>query len=164
MKDSKAVVEAWFKAVESKNVERLAELLADDVSFETEALSPIRGKSVLVELLSGLMDAYAEIHIRTRKMLASGRDVAALVDVRVEFGGDIRMMGETLPTRGRQMNVVGALFVEVSEEGKIARAIRVRDNLSIMRQLEIAPERMDSLERKVEERLQGRAEKPRSAA
>jgi steroid delta-isomerase-like uncharacterized protein len=154
MKDAKGLVDEWLDAIESRNAERITELLADDVSMETEALrEPIKGKQLLHMLLAGAMDAYESIRIDRRKVIAAGRDVAMLVDVRVRFGSDVEMLGEKLPTAGKSLDIVAAVFIEVNDAGKIARLVRVRDNLAVVDQLGLTLERVKELTGKLETQM-----------
>jgi predicted ester cyclase len=161
MVDSRAVIEAWLQAAEAGDVSRIVDMLAEDVSMETELLStPIRGKSALRDLMQGPMSAFGEIRIEPRKLVVSGNDVAAFLRIRVKFGNDLKMFGETLVTAGKEIDIVGAIFAEVNEAGEISRVMRVRDTLSLVRQLGLAPERLESLMRKLEHQV----EEKRSAA
>ena len=136
-------------------------MLAEDVSIETELLStPIRGKGALRDLMQGPMAAFGEIRIEPKKLIVSGNDVAAFVRIHVKFGNDLKMFGETLAKAGKEIDIVGAIFAEVNEAGEISRVMRVRDTLSLVRQLGVAPERLEALMRKLEQQVEER----RSAA
>jgi hypothetical protein len=151
MPDAKAVLENWFDAIEAWNLERITELLADDVTVETETLrQPIRGKQMLRDLLAHNRDAYESIRIERRKVLSSGRDAAALGNVRARFRADVDLAGVTLSTAGKELDIVAAVFVEVNEAGKIARIMRVRDTWGIIDQLGLSPERVKELMRRFE--------------
>jgi hypothetical protein len=161
MPDAKAVAQSLFEAIEGKNAERIIELLADDVSVETESLKrPITDKQVLHDILARTMEAYESIQIERKKMLSSGRDVAVLANLRVRFGSDMDMMGEKLATAGKTIDILAALFLEINEAGKIARFMRVRDTWGIIDQLGLAPERVKDLMRNLDALMQ----KPRSRA
>ncbi|HEX7050191.1 MAG TPA: nuclear transport factor 2 family protein [Longimicrobiales bacterium] len=152
MPDARAALERLLDAIEARDVQAVADTLADDVSLETEVLgAPITGKQELQRLLADTMDAYESIRVERRKIVASGRDAAALVRAHVRFRGDLEMLGETLPTAGKELNVLGAAFIEVDEAGKITRMMRVRDTLGIVQQLGLSAERMQGLARKLEE-------------
>ncbi|MGH7467376.1 MAG: nuclear transport factor 2 family protein [Longimicrobiales bacterium] len=161
MPDARAVLESWFEAMETRNIEKITELLAEDISVETESLKkPLTDKQVLRAILARTMDAYQSIRIDPRKIVSSGQDVAALVSLRVRFGADIDLMGEKLPTAGKSIDVVAAIFLEVNEAGKIARIMRVRDTWGIIDQLGLAPERVKEAMQKFEAALK----EPRSRA
>lgn len=66
---------------------------------------------------------------------------------------DYAVLGEILPTAGKHLVVTAAIFLTVDDAGKITHIARVRDNLDIIRQLGIPPERMRALVAKLEERL-----------
>lgn len=154
MPDAKAALENLFAAIEAADAQRVIDTLADDVSVETEVLrTPIRGKQALQDLLLGTMNAYESLDIEPAKVVASDRDAAALLSARVRFGSDLEMLGETLPTAGKELTVVGAVFAEVDEAGKITRLMRVRDTLGVVQQLGLSPEHMQRLAQKLDQQL-----------
>lgn len=162
MPDAKAALDRFLDAMEAADTQRLIDTLADDVTIETEVLrTPIRGKQALQDLLLGTMDAYESIDIEPRKIVASDRDAAALLSARVKFDSDLEMLGETLPTAGKELTVVGAVFAEVNEAGKITRLMRVRDTLGVVQQLGLSPEHMQRLAQKLDQQLG--QQRPRAA-
>jgi steroid delta-isomerase-like uncharacterized protein len=157
MPDAKSMLENWFDAIEGRDVGRVMELLADDVSVETELLrQPIKGKRGLQDFLARGVNAYESIRIERRKIMGSGRDAAALVNLRVKFGADLDLMGEKLSTAGKMLDVIAAVFIEVNEAGKIARVMRVRDTYGIMQQLGLPPDRVKELLQKIESGMKER--------
>ena len=151
MHDARTVLDQWFNAIEAKDVEKISELLADDVSIETEILrKPMTGRAAMRELLGRSMSSYDSIRIDPRKIVSAGRDAAALVAVHVRFSGDIDMLGERLSTAGREFDVMTAIFIELNEAGQIARVMRVRDTWSIADQLGLSAGRVRDLMRKFE--------------
>ncbi|NUP07214.1 MAG: nuclear transport factor 2 family protein [Polyangiaceae bacterium] len=152
--DAMKVVEGWLDAIEAMDVQRIIDGLADDVELHVESMPrPITGKQLLRELLSSNMGAYERIVLERKMVVASGKDVAVLLHARVKLAKDTNVLGETLPTAGKSVEGTGALFATVNEAGKIARIMRVRDNLEAARQLGISLERMQSLLGKMEQRL-----------
>jgi hypothetical protein len=65
---------------------------------------------------------------------------------------DLDFAGEPLPTAGKRFTVPFALFLTVTEAGTISHVARVRDNLSVARQLDLPAERMKELFAKFERR------------
>jgi steroid delta-isomerase-like uncharacterized protein len=156
MPDANAVLRQWFQAMEARNLDQITDLLADDVTVETESMrQPITGKQMLSDMLRQALGAYESIRVEPRKVIGSGREAAALVDLHVRFGADVDTMGEKLPTAGKSLNVRAAVFVEVNEAGKIARVLRVRDTWGIIDQLGLSPERVKALMQKFETQMKG---------
>lgn len=152
MPDAREVVDRWLDAFEARDTERIIRMMADDVVLESEMLrEPIRGRSTLQHMLEGALDAYESIRVERRKVVAADRDVALLLRMQVRFADDVEMFDERLSTAGKELSATAALFVEVNEAGEIARVMRVRDTLGIMRQLGLSPDRMTELVRKFEE-------------
>ncbi|HEX7089909.1 MAG TPA: nuclear transport factor 2 family protein [Longimicrobiales bacterium] len=154
MAHARAALEGLLDAIEARDMQAVLDSLADDVTLEVEALAtPIRGKPLLRDMLAGTMDAYDSVRIERRKIVESGRDVAALLGAHVKLGRDMEMLGETLPTAGKELDVRGAVFAEVDDAGKIKRLMRVRDTLGVVQQLGLSPERMRALVEKFEEQV-----------
>jgi len=157
MPEPRQVVEEWLDAFEALDMERVMAALADDIVIETESLGePIRGRDTVRGLLEAGFGAYEAIDVDRRLVVASGGDVAVLLSMRVRFGDDVVVLGETLPTRGKDVRIAGALFASVDDTGRIRRIARVRDTLSLILQLGIPAEQanrlMDRVERRVGER------------
>jgi len=152
MAHAKAALERLFGAIEARDVEAIADLLADDVTLETEMLAtPIQGKQTLYDMMAGSMDAYESVLIEPREIIESGDSAAALVTAHARLGSDLEVLGETLPTAGKELSVVGAVFVRVDDAGKITRLSRVRDTFGVVQQLGLSPERMRALANKFEQ-------------
>lgn len=157
MAHAKAALERLLDAIEARDAQGVIDVLADDVTIETEMLgAPIKGKQSLRDMMAGGMDAYESIRIERREILESGSRAAALLTAHARFGSDIEVLGETLPTAGKELNVVGAVFVDVNDEGKITRMARVRDTFGVMHQLGLSPDRMQALLDKFQEQMKQR--------
>lgn len=151
MTDAKAVVEQWLDAMEKKDAEGALDVLADDVKMWTEALEgPIVGKEQLRGSMRSFLEACESIRIERLKVVVSGSDAAILARTSARLRSDVEVLGERLPTAGKHVRAMGALFVTVNERGKIAEVSRVRDTWQIMRQLGLSPERFQTLLQKVQ--------------
>jgi len=154
MAHAKAALERLLSAIEARDVQAITDLLADDVTIETEMLStPIKGKQMLHDMMAGSMDAYESVRMERREIIESGNKAAALLTAHARFGSDLEVLGETLPTAGKELSVVGAVFIEVDDAGKITRMSRVRDTFGVVQQLGLSPERMRSLAAKFEKQI-----------
>ncbi len=154
--DATQVVERWFEAMEQLDAERALGLFADDVTVHVEAMrQPIRGKDLARQSLASFLPACEAVQIQCEKVVASGQDVAVLVRAKAKMRADVELLGERLPTRGKELSSLAALFVTVNDEGRIASVTRVRDNWTTMRQLGFGPERMQSLVQKTERAMEG---------
>lgn len=146
MAQAREIVETWLDAIEQRDRDRIFDLLADDVTLQTERLEqPIVGKEIFREILGPAIGFYETIRIERVEIVASGRDVAVLARTYARFKGDAEIMGTKLPTAGKELSVLSALFIEVNEAGKIARLQRVQDAGSVVRQLGIPAEQLEQL-------------------
>jgi len=154
MAEARAALERLFDALEALDAKQVIDSLADDVTLETEALdAPIKGKRLMQDMLTDSMDAYDSVRIERRKIIESGNSAAAFVTAHARFGRDLELLGETLPTKGKELSVAGAVFVEVDAAGKITRLMRVRDTFGVVQQLGLSPERMQALMERFEEQV-----------
>lgn len=145
MVNIKAIVGDWLGAVQAMDIDRIVAALADDFELEVEGLETPIGKQAVRSYLESVGNPYEWIELDLEKILASGHEAAVLVRARAKMRADLSMLGETLPTAGKKLDVVGALFLSVDDAGKITHMTRVRDTLEVVRQLGVSPERMRSL-------------------
>ncbi|HET9985874.1 MAG TPA: nuclear transport factor 2 family protein [Longimicrobiales bacterium] len=151
MPDATSVVTSWLDALEARDIPRMTDLLADDVTIEAEMMrTPIVGKKMLPAMIGDTMNAIESLRIDRRKIIASGRDAALLAEVHVRFGKDLEVYGEKIRAAGKSLDILSAAFVEVNAEGRISRITRVRDNLRLVQQLGISPERIAAMVEKLE--------------
>jgi len=151
MPDAISIVDSWIDAFEAGDLNRITDMLADNVTLETEMLrTAITGRNVLPGLMRDTLNAIESLRIDRQKIIASGRDVAVLARVRARFGKDLELYGESLQLAGKSLDILAALFVEVNAEGRISRITRVRDTFGIIEQLGIAPERIAAMKEKFE--------------
>lgn len=158
MSEASEVVREWLEAMERRDESAVLERMAEDVTMRVEGVEqPLRGKEPLRPMFRSFFRACERIRLEPEKTVASGRDVAVLVRARVKLGSDLDILGETLPTRGKELSVRAAFFAHLNEQGAIDELVRIRDSWEIMRQLRLSPERMQSLVREVERELAAHA-------
>lgn len=154
MVNASAIVDDWLGAIEARDTKRVKDALADEVEVEIGGLERV---VLTKETLSPFLDrlnAYESIRLVREKFVASGPEVACLMRARVKMAStNLSMLGEELPTAGKELEVLGALFVTVNDAGKISYLARVQDTLATARQLGISPERMSALMDKVKGQL-----------
>lgn len=149
MADAISVVDNWLDAIEAGDIQRVTDMLADNVTVEAEMVrTPMTGKKLIPAMMRDTLSAIESLRIDRKKLIASGRDVAILARLRATFGNDLEIYGEKLPTSGKSLDILAAIFVEVNAEGKISRITRVRDTFGVIQQLGISPERMAALKEK----------------
>lgn len=147
MTNAQANIEAWLRALETRDVDSLIGAMADRVELELDGMERIvLSKDTLRSYLEDLGDPYERVQIERKKLVASGLEVALLVRARVKMAPtNLSFLGEELPTAGKEVDLVTAVFFTLDEAGKIVRLARVRDNLQLAEQLGMSAERMRSL-------------------
>lgn len=157
MPDGRAALEDLLDAIEALDADRISDALADDVALETEVIDePIQGKEALEEFLRSTLGSYESIRFDRRMIVASDSKAAALLRAHATFRANFELFGETLPTAGKEVDVVGALFLEVNDAGEIQRLCRVRDTLLPTQQLRISPDQVFRLALKFQEWVEQR--------
>lgn len=152
LNDARDALDRMIEAIEAKDTGGILDTLSDDVTIETEMLDePVRGKESVRELLADAYDGYESIRIERRMTVAEGPELAALVRAHARFAGDLEILGETLPTAGKELDIAGAIFARVDDRGKISWLMRVRDTFGIVQQLGLSTDQLDRLIRKFEE-------------
>lgn len=147
MTNAQANIEAWLRALETRDVDSLIGAMADRVELELDGMERIvLSKDTLRSYLEDLGDPYERVQIERKKLVASGLEVALLVRARVKMAPtNLSFLGEELPTAGKEVDLVTAVFFTLDEAGKIVQLARVRDNLQLADQLGMSAERMRSL-------------------
>lgn len=147
MANAQANIEAWLRALETRDVDALIGAMADRVELELDGMERIvLSKDTLRSYLEDLGDPYERVQIERKKLVASGLEVALLVRARVKMAPtNLSFLGEELPTAGKEVDLVTAVFFTLDEAGKIVQLARVRDNLQLADQLGMSAERMRSL-------------------
>lgn len=147
MANAQANIEAWLRALETRDVDSLIGAMADRVELELDGMERIvLSKDTLRSYLEDLGDPYERVQIERKKLVASGLEVALLVRARVKMAPtNLSFLGEELPTAGKEVDLVTAVFFTLDEAGKIVQLARVRDNLQLADQLGMSAERMRSL-------------------
>jgi steroid delta-isomerase-like uncharacterized protein len=154
-KSAKSVAESWFSAIESKDPEKILGFLSEDVTIKAEIFrSPIRGKEPIRALLQAMLGNYESIEIEREQMIEAGSEVAALVHIKVKLAGDLEILGTKLPTAGKRLNLEGALFLEVGEDGKISSITRVQDLWNLIYQLGLSSEQFQTFTQKLVDQME----------
>ena len=161
MTDPRVVVQRWLDAIEARDVDRIVKALAEDITLETEmARTPVSGRDTLRAMVADSLRAFESVRLEPRRIVAEGRYVAVLLTAVARFGEDLELLGQRLPTAGKELEMDAAAFVEVTTDGKIARVERVRDTLTLIRQLGLSPDQVRDLVEHFEEYARRR---PRAA-
>lgn len=142
--------QGYFRALEQRDIERMLSYFADDVEIWAEdEPEPIRGKETLRRFASFGLDALAEVKVEPLRVLEHERNVAMLVELQASYGSDVQFGGTRLELKGKWLRTKAAIFLELDEQGRIARVQRVRDNWHAMKQLGISPQQYEDMRMEV---------------
>jgi ketosteroid isomerase-like protein len=139
MSNAQQTVRDWLNAIENRDVDRILDVLAEDITIQTELGPSLKGKQPMRDLMR-LIGAYESIRIEAKKLIASERDVAVLARIQARFRDNIDAFGMPLPVAGQELNLEVALFCEVNEAGKLTRLTRIQNLAALSQQLGIPAE------------------------
>jgi steroid delta-isomerase-like uncharacterized protein len=141
-------VERWLAAWNSRQPERVLELMTDDIVYDDSGWpQTMRGHTQLREFLEFLWRAFPDLTIDGvgGPLVASdGPRAAFWWRARMTNSGPIDPPG--IPATGKRIEYEGADFHEY-RDGKVARLRIVFDMADILRQLGLLPERGSAAER-----------------
>ena len=137
----------WPRSDENKALVRRAWELADNPDILDEVYAPdvvwhepdqeIRGLEQAKQFVTTYKTAFPDMKATVEDVIAEGDKVVTRVTIRGTHQGEIEEFG---PPTGRQIEVKG-ITIQRIEEGKIVEDWDSYDNLSIMQQLGLVPER-----------------------
>jgi ketosteroid isomerase-like protein len=118
--------ETGTDAFNARDLDRFAQLLADDVVFQAPGCPRNAGKQACVDFYSGLFDAFPDAQFRARKLYV-------LDEVAIEEG--------TFTGTGRTDRTVELDYVQVMsiEDGEYVSMKLLLDRLTMLEQLELVP-------------------------
>ncbi|HET7050141.1 MAG TPA: nuclear transport factor 2 family protein [Solirubrobacteraceae bacterium] len=118
--------ETGTDAFNARNLDRFAQLLADDVVFQAPGCPRTAGKQACVDFYSGLFDAFPDAQFESRRLYI-------LDEVAIEEG--------TFTGTGRTDRAVELDYVQVMsiENGEYVSMKLLLDRLTMLEQLDLAP-------------------------
>jgi steroid delta-isomerase-like uncharacterized protein len=96
----------------------------------------LRGIEEAKQFVSSLLEAFPDVSFSVEDLIAEGHKVVSRYTVRGTHQGETEEFG---PPTGRQFEQEG-ITIHLIEDGKIVEEWNQYDNLSILQQLELAPE------------------------
>jgi steroid delta-isomerase-like uncharacterized protein len=131
---NKAVVQQVFDAVNNGDVNRLGDLVTDDIAIHTPIPGIESGRDGFRQFIGLYLAAFPEQHVEVHELVAEGDRVLARHTHHVTHGGEFA----GLPPTGQQATVDGLELFRVSD-GRIAEMLHHDDLLGLMQQLGAIP-------------------------
>ena len=135
-----AVSEQYAKyvgAVENRDEDALAALFADDaVMYHPLSPEPIRRKAAIIASEQALFEAFSDINVEVRRVVAEVDDVAMEVVLRATNTGPLDVgADEPRPPTGRRIELQAVWFMRLDGDGRIVEERDYLDTASFFQQL-----------------------------
>ena len=134
IEQNKAVVQQVFDAVNSGDLNRLGDLVTDDIAVHTPISGIEPGREGFRQFIGLYLSAFPEQHVEIHELVAEGDRVLARHTHHVIHGGEFA----GLPPTGKQATVDGLELFRVSD-GRIAEMWHHDDLLGLLQQLGAIP-------------------------
>ena len=133
------IVERLARSIEHRDVRAFADLYAPDaVLYHPLSAEPIRGLDLIEAGEQALFDAFSDIEVEVRRVVADGSHVAAEVVLRARNSGSLDVGGQRLPPSGRRIEVPSAWFFQLGPDGRIVEEHDYFDTAAFASQLGIS--------------------------
>ena len=132
-----ALVRRFIAAVEQRDAEAYAALFTEDAIAQHPLVAdPIRGREQIRASEQALYDAFSNVRVELRSLLAR-RDCCAMeVVLRATNTGPLNMGDEQpVPATGRSVELPAVWWFEIADDGLIAAARDYFDTATLMAQL-----------------------------
>jgi len=135
---NRQVIERWFAAVDSKNVENFAAVEAPDLDMKTP-MGAFKGTAGHQQMTKGFAAAFPNFKHTVGRCVESGDTIACEGAFSGDNTGPMTMPnGKTIPATGKHVTFEFA-GVAVVKNGKVAAVNVYFDNMGFMQQLGLAP-------------------------
>lgn len=133
----KAAAEAFVKALNTHNLERIVELMSEDVAFQDSLTpQPLRGKAAFKQYWGAWLASFPDMTVTSRGMYASEDIAVDEFTVKGTHRGPIVMPdGSKIPATNRNFSQEGAAVVRVNDKGKVTSFRTYADSGNVFRQL-----------------------------
>ena len=136
------VAERIAAALERGDAEGVAALYAEDaVTYHPLFPEGVRGRDAIRQSEQELLDAFSDVRVEVRYVLADESRCMAEVVIRATNTGDLDLGGaEPVPATGRRIELPSVWSLELDQDGKVATERTYLDTGTLMSQLGLAEE------------------------
>lgn len=137
---SRRMIDQLVEAVERRDADGYAALFAETaVAHHPLSPHPIRGREAIRAGEQALFDAFSDVGIEVRSVLATDELCAVEVVLRATNTGPLDLGGErAVPATGRAIRVAASWWYEVGADGLVVEARDYFDTADLMDQLGLA--------------------------
>lgn len=132
-----AVMRKFYDAVNGRDLDAMADLVADEFVEHEELPGGIPPtKAGTLQWFRSFVEAFPDFRMEAEEILPAGDKVVTRVRVTGTNKGE--MMG--MPASGKPIDVRGIDIVKFGKDGKVTEHWGITDNLAMMQQLGVVPE------------------------
>ena len=125
---------AWDEMFNQKNTAVLDELFSPDYVYHGPQNQELRGTEGLKKILSQFLEAFPDLHLEIKDLVAEGDKVASRVTMTGTHQGELHGIAPT----GKEVNTTIILITRFAD-GKVAEDWESRDDLGLLQQLGVIP-------------------------
>jgi nogalonic acid methyl ester cyclase / aklanonic acid methyl ester cyclase len=134
-----------FKAFNTGDVSRVHEFISPQYFNHESQIDPVRsnlrGPEEFIDTIKNLRNAFTDLHYEEQETIAAGDKVVSIVNVTGKHTGNFF----TIPPTANKINY-RAVHIHRIVDGKIVEHQAIRDDLSLMVQLEVVGPKSDQYE------------------
>jgi steroid delta-isomerase-like uncharacterized protein len=135
---AKEIVDQYWHAMETGNVETIRELLTADGVVILPGGARVEGADQLIPLLQGYVDAFPGLRHEVVDYVESGNKIAVELRVTMTHAGPFHAPAGEIPATGRTVIVESVDVIHV-DGGKVTSWHTYFDQLAFLQQLGLAP-------------------------
>ncbi|MEW5850526.1 MAG: nuclear transport factor 2 family protein [Myxococcota bacterium] len=130
-------LDGFLSAFGTKDVDAVLDFLTDDVVvIDAGSGEELEGREQVRQLLREMKEAVRTVVIEPELVLHGHAALAVLARVHLVRGRDMAIPeGSSVPVGGRTVDLTGAFFATLDEQGHITRLTRVADRRMALREL-----------------------------
>lgn len=131
-----STLQRQLDAINQRDATAFASGYADDAEvFDPAYPEPIRGRDGIAKDIAEFLTAFPDLQARVGRVIENGDVTAYEMTFRATHQGALLAPTGHIPATGRQIEVVGAVFVRVGADGLIADERRYYDLAGLLHQL-----------------------------
>jgi ketosteroid isomerase-like protein len=133
VQENTRIIEKWFAAVNTRDVNRYSDLLADNIVVRSTVLpEPVWGREAAHRQMEATLAPFRNYRIELRNMVVSDEQFVCELEFTGNHNGAFNLEPDTLtaPLNGNRVPAQAIIFVAIIREGKVVELYQYPDRLS----------------------------------
>lgn len=137
MSEIRNLVDRWWSRFLSGELDRIGEIVDEDVAFEGPGVS-LRGAAALRPFLAVWREAFPDMRVDVREVVEDGSTAMVALHIHATHTGPMRMPEGEIPATGKPVVWIAADYV-TARDGRITSWHAYWDRTAFLRQLGLMP-------------------------